>query len=325
MSLKTDVLQILDDNTDTYLSGQELASTFGVSRNAVWKAINQLKDDGYIIHSVTNKGYCLSGRSDVLSKEKIFSYMSPKTADNMELYLLDTVDSTNNEAKRMIANGLADNALIVANEQTGGRGRLGRSFFSPKNTGAYMTFVFHPDVPIADAVAVTTAASVAVVRAISRLTTLKPQIKWVNDVYLNNKKICGILTEAITDFETGFTHSVIIGIGVNTTTDNFPKEISNTATALNFCGLSRNMLIAAISDEMFAICSDVTRSSTYIEDYRSHSLVIGKKITYYKNNEKYSATAIDIDNDGSLVVKNELGQTEILHSGEITVRLSEQQ
>lgn len=322
MSLKSDILAVLEENTDIYLSGQELAKRFGVSRNAVWKAINQIKDDGYIITSVQNKGYCLSGKSDVLSANKIEQYMTDSQSKNLKLFVFEQIDSTNNEAKRMIANGFNDIGLIVSNEQLNGRGRLGRDFYSPKNTGIYMSFIFHPDVNISNAVSVTTATSVAVVRAIERLTDIKPQIKWVNDVYLNDKKICGILTEAVTDFETGFTHSVVIGIGINITTEKFPAEIADTAASLNFSGLSRNRMIAAVADEMLKVCGSFTDRS-YIEDYRSHSLIIGKAIDYYKNNEKYSGVAENIDDEGGLVVRREDGSTEILHSGEITVRLSE--
>lgn len=322
MSLKSDILLFLEENTDSYLSGQYLAKKFGVSRNAVWKAINQIKEDGYIIDSVQNRGYCLSGKSDVLSSEKIERFFTNPSCKDLKLYVYDQIDSTNNEAKRMVANGFSDIALIVANEQTSGRGRLGREFYSPKNTGIYMTFIFHPNLEISDAVSVTTAASVAVVRAIERLTEVKPQIKWVNDVYLNEKKVCGILTEAVTDFESGVTNSIIIGIGINITTESFPDEIASTAASLNPSGISRNKLIAAAADEMLTICGDLTDKS-YIKDYRSHSLIIGKNIYYYKNNTKYTGIAMNIDDNGGLVVRSADGKIEILHSGEITVRLSE--
>lgn len=322
MSLKTDILTELENNTEAYLSGQYLAEKFGVSRNAVWKAVNQLKADGYIIDSVQNKGYSMSSASDVLSADKIKDKMTSDLAKEIKIFIFDSIDSTNNEAKRMVADGFRQFGLIISNEQTNGRGRLGRNFYSPKNTGIYMSFVFHPNAEISSAVSVTTAASVAVVRAVEKLTNIKPQIKWVNDVYINSKKICGILTEAITDFESGLTQSVIVGIGINLTTGDFPAEISDKATSINFSGLSRNDLIAAVSDEMANICSDINNHS-YIDDYRSHSLIIGKRIDYYKNNIKFSGLAIDIDDNGGLAVRTDNGPIEILHSGEITVRLSD--
>lgn len=322
MSLKTDILAELESNKNLYLSGQYLAEKFGVSRNAVWKAVNQIKNDGYSVSSVTNKGYCLTRENDVLSKSKIEKLINSHSDANLQVFILDKTDSTNNEAKRMIANGFRSAGLVVANEQTNGRGRLGRSFYSPKNSGIYMSFIFHPNVEISDAVTITTAASVAVVRAIEKLTNIKPEIKWVNDVYVENKKVCGILTEAITDFETGLTQSVIVGIGINITTSDFPDEILNNATSLNYTDISRNMLIAEVASELYNICLDISNHS-YIDDYRSHSLVIGKRIIYFKNNEQFSGTAIDIDNEGGLVVQKDSGEDiEILHSGEITLRLA---
>lgn len=320
MSLKNKILEELESNKDSYISGQALAKKFGVSRNAVWKAINQIKSDGYKIASVNNKGYRIDSSADILSEERITENMS-ESSKKLKLIVLDTVDSTNNEAKRMISDGFKENALIVSNEQTSGRGRLGRNFYSPKNTGIYMSFIFHTDLKLSDAVSVTTAAAVAVVRAIERLTDIRPQIKWVNDVYIGEKKLCGILTEAVSDFETGLAQSVVIGIGINISTEEFPSGISETAASLNFSGLSRNSLIAAVSDELVEICSDLSNKS-YIEAYREHSLIIGKEIDFYRNNTKYSATAVDIDSDGGLIVKLKNGETEVLNSGEVTVRLS---
>lgn len=320
MSLKADILNVLEKNTGTYLSGQNLADSFGVSRNSVWKAINQIKNDGYIIDSIPNKGYCLSCKSDVLSAEKIYGLLSDK-AKILNIFCYETIDSTNNEAKRMIADGIKEPALIIANEQTNGRGRLGRSFYSPKSTGAYMSFIFHPDLELSDAVSVTTATSVAVVCAIEKLTNIKPQIKWVNDIYIGTKKVCGILTEAVTSFEVGSAHSIVVGIGINTTTERFPSDIESIATSLNLSNLSRNALIAAVADEMVNICSDLSDKS-YIKSYREHSLIIGKNIDFYKNNVKYSGTAVDIDDKGGLIVKHKNGDTEILQSGEVTIRLT---
>lgn len=321
MSLKDDILKLLELNIDSYISGQELAEKLGVSRNAVWKTINQIKEDGYIIESVRNRGYCLSAKSDVLSACKIQSLLSER-ARNIKLFLYETLDSTNNEAKRMVSNGFKDTALIIANEQTGGRGRLGRNFYSPKNTGVYMSFIIHPQMNIADAVSVTTATSVAVVSALEKLTDVHPKIKWVNDVYIGERKACGILTEAVTDFETGCAQSVVIGIGINTTTMNFPTEIADRAISVNFDGLTRNELIAAVANEMYDICSNLS-DKLYIKDYREHSMIIGKNINFFINNEKQSALAIDIDDDGGLVVKMQSGEIKTLHSGEVTVRLAE--
>lgn len=320
MLLKEKILEELEKNSDCYVSGQKLADMFGVSRNAVWKAVNQLKEDGCKIQSVNNKGYRILSVNDVLSPELIKSYMSDK-AKCLDLIVLDKVDSTNNEAKRMIANSFSGHALIVSNEQTNGRGRLGRDFYSPKNTGVYMSFLFSHSVKTSKAILSTTAAAVAVVRAVESLTNLKPMIKWVNDVYIENKKVCGILTEAVTDFETGLVQNVVVGIGINTSTEDFPDELKNSAVSLNWNGLSRNRLTAEVANRFIEICSDLDNKS-YLKTYRERSLIIGQSIDFYKNNVKYNAVAVDIDDNGGLIVKLPNGLTEVLNSGEITVRLS---
>ncbi len=319
MMLKEKILEELEKNSDIYVSGQTLAEKFGVSRNAVWKAINQIKEDGCKIASVNNKGYRLLSRNDALSREKITEDMTD-LSKKLKLIVLKTIDSTNNEAKRMMADGFRGNALLVANEQTKGRGRLGKSFYSPKNTGIYISFLFSTDVRMSNAIQVTTATAVAVVRAIESLTNLRPMIKWVNDVYIGNKKVCGILTEAVTDFETGLVQSIIIGIGINLSTEIFPEEIKDTACSIGVNGLSRNKVIAAVSNELLAICTNLENKS-YIKTYRDRSLILGKSIDFYKNNVKYNAIAVDIDSTGGLIVKLPNGRTEVLNSGEITVRM----
>ncbi|MBQ1517014.1 MAG: biotin--[Clostridia bacterium] len=319
MSLREDLLAFFEEHSEEYISGQTLAQSFGVSRNSVWKAVNKLKQDGYNISSVSNRGYKFYADNDVLSSDKIYGYMTEK-AKQLKLVILKTTDSTNNEAKRMTAQGLTENSLIIANEQTAGRGRLGRSFYSPNDKGIYMSFVYHTELDITDAVSVTTAAAVAVVRAIVKNTDKRPQIKWVNDVYLDNRKICGILTEAVSDFESGTTHNIIIGIGINMMYSDFPDDIKDRAGVLNVKELSRNRLIAAVADEMMTLTDDL-RNHSYIDDYRRYSMIIGKRIDFYKNNIKCTGTAKDIDENGGLIVMLDNGSIETLTSGEITIRL----
>ena len=198
MALKEEVLKYLSDNSSEYISGEELAHSLGKSRTAVWKAIKSLQADGYRIDAVTNRGYMLDADNDILNAQEIKKSLSFDC--RVEYY--KTLDSTNNVAKRIIAEGEDDVLLVVGEEQTAGRGRQGKSFYSPGGTGIYMSLVVHPMIELQNAVTATTAAAVAVCRAIESLTDKKPMIKWVNDVYLNGKKICGILTEAVTDFET---------------------------------------------------------------------------------------------------------------------------
>lgn len=312
MALKEEVLKYLSDNSSEYISGEELAHSLGKSRTAVWKAIKSLQADGYRIDAVTNRGYMLDAGNDILNAQEIKKSLSFDC--RVEYY--KTLDSTNNVAKRIIAEGEDDVLLVVGEEQTAGRGRQGKSFYSPGGTGIYMSLVVHPMVELQNAVTATTAAAVAVCRAIESLTDKKPMIKWVNDVYLNGKKICGILTEAVTDFETQTVSSIIIGIGINLTTKDFPRDVQN-ASCLN-ADVKRAELIGAVANELNRIVN--SGYGEFMEYYRAHSLVVGEDIVFIKNGVSTSARAVGIDDFGGLEVELADGTHYTLRSGEITVR-----
>ena len=314
MSLKKDILNELK-LTDGFVSGEVLAHRFSKSRAAVWKAVKALRKDGYVIESVTNRGYRFSSENDILSADIIKSRLSC----NVNVYYYDSIDSTNTQAKRLINDNDCSDMLVVADEQTNGRGRQGKSFYSPAQTGIYMSLVVHPDIKLQNAVTATTAASVAVCRAIEGLTDLKPKIKWVNDVYLNGRKICGILTEAVSDFETGTVSSVIIGIGMNVSTVNFPSDVENAGSL--GVNLRRADLIAEIANELMKITLGDYKS--FIDYYRSRSLILGKKINYIENSRAVTATALEIDEAGGLTVQKENGEILTLRSGEISIRKAE--
>lgn len=311
MSLKNDILiELL--KSDDYISGQQLAVKFGKSRAAVWKAVNNLIRDGYEIDAVTNRGYRLTDNNDKISARKIKSNLSQQ----IDVFYYPSVDSTNNCCKRMIADGKQGAFLVTADRQTQGRGRQGKSFYSPALTGVYFSLVIRPHSSLKNAVTATTAAAVAVCRAVERMTDKKPKIKWVNDVYLDGKKICGILTEAITNFEEGTVESVIIGIGINIRTENFPDDVED-AGCLG-AGISRSRLIAEVTNELINIA--VGDYGSFIDYYRSHSLVIGQKIKFIQNGRITPATAVAIDKTGGLEVELENGGHTVLRSGEISIR-----
>lgn len=312
MSTKDDVLKILINNADDYISGEMLAKKLNKSRASVWKAIKALQKQGYCIDAVTNKGYCLNNENNIITEKSLKEFLD----FDADVLYYPVIDSTNNEAKRLITSDNSKPMLIVAEEQTNGRGRQGKSFYSPPLTGIYMTVVTHPMVKLTNAVTATTAASVAVCKAVEQLTDLKPKIKWVNDVYLDGKKICGILTEAVTDFETQTVSSVIIGIGMNIKTIDFPSDVENAAS-LNV-SISRVKLIAQIANNLNRIlCHDY---SEFIDYYISHSMIIGEKINFIKDSKVTPAKAIGIDSTGGLVVELENGETITLRSGEISIR-----
>ena len=235
---------------------------------------------------------------------------------DLDVSYFESIDSTNTYCKRLLADGKGGEFLVIANNQTAGRGRQGKSFYSPSETGIYFSLVIRPDTSLQNAVTATTAASVAVCKAIEKLTDLKPKIKWVNDVYLNGKKVCGILTEATTDFESGIVDSVIIGIGINISTTKFPGDVEG-AGCLDV-DINRSALIAETVNELMNIAGGDYAS--FIEYYRSHSMVIGEKIKFIQNGKTTFATALAIDERGGLEVRLEGGEKTVLRSGEITVR-----
>lgn len=343
MSTRGNVLKALEENKGRAISGEELASRLNISRAAVWKAIQELRRDGYSVDAITNKGYCLAPDSDVLSVEGILPHVKERSIAD-RIHVFKTLESTNLTAKKMALDGAPYNTVVIAEEQTKGRGRMGRSFFSPPAGGIYMTFILEPRFDTARSVLITTAASVAVCKAIEAVTGISCRIKWVNDVYMEERKVCGILTEAVTDFESGHIDHIVLGIGINfnTARDAFPEELSGLAGSLfektpkaagngaNRTGedISRNRLIAEVIDQMLEINENL-ESRDFIEEYKRRSFVLGKEILVIPTSglgkernltEGIPASAIDIDGDGGLVVRYRDGSVQTLNSGEISIR-----
>ena len=313
MSLKEELINELSAAEGGWVNGEDFAKSHGVSRAAVWKAVKSIQKDGICVNAVRSKGYSLSENCDILSCAAVKSKMKNK----IDVIYYPETDSTNNRAKSLINSGLCRETLIVANKQSAGRGRQGKSFYSPADTGIYMSLIVFPNAPLQSAVSSTTAAAVAVCRAIERLCDVKVQIKWVNDVYAGNEKICGILTEAVTDFETQTVSAVVIGVGINVTTSEFPQDVENAGSLC--INVKRSAIAAAVADELLKVFN--TPCSDFIEYYRSHSMIIGKNIVFIKNGEKRNARALSIDENGGLEVMLENGGTTVLRSGEITIRV----
>lgn len=327
MSVKTELLSILEANREKDLSGEELAKKMGVSRTSIWKAVKALKAEGYLIEAANNRGYRLQEKTDVLSEEGIRLELDKKYQD-FSIEVHKVLDSTNEEIKRRVLDGAAHGLTILAEQQTKGKGRLGRNFYSPAGTGIYMSILIKPELEGSDAVLITTATSVAVCRGIRKVLGLEPQIKWVNDIYLRDKKICGILTEAISDFEMGRIDSVIVGIGINYSTDDFPEELKERAGSLGAGNhVPRNELVAAVLNEFWDIYNDIT-GRKFMEEYRRRSNVIGKEVRFLEKNVWREARALDIDEDGGLLVEyaGSEGETvkRTLHTGEITLRINQE-
>ena len=262
--IKDEVLRQLLDSSEA-ISGSTLARNLGVSRNAVWKAIESLRAEGYDIQAATNRGYTLAAGADVLNRVEIARWLKDgEIGTPMEIY--DEIDSTNNRAKQLAMQGAAHGTVVLARQQTVGRGRFGRKFFSPENSGVYISFVLRPSLPAERAVMITSMAAVAVARAMERVADVKASIKWVNDVYLGTKKACGILCEAGLDFESGQMQYVVAGIGVNVGRMDFPPELREIATSIsNECGrdISRSRFCAELINEMNALYPQLESGGGY--------------------------------------------------------------
>ncbi|HIT54217.1 MAG TPA: biotin--[acetyl-CoA-carboxylase] ligase [Candidatus Fimivicinus intestinavium] len=323
MSVKDFILKKLEENRGEPLSGEALANMLSVSRAAVWKAVHTLQQAGYHIEAVPNRGYTLCTDNDILSVEGILPFLKEKTPAR-EIRVLSSTGSTNQEAKKMALEGAMHGSAVLAEEQSAGRGRLGRSFFSPRGSGLYMSVILRPQADAADAVLITTAAAVAVCLAIERIAGKQPRIKWVNDLYLGDQKICGILTEAVTNFETGAIESVVVGIGVNFrgNASLLPEELRTKAGFLlpdETVSITRNQLAAEIMNQLCSLC-DTMETRSFLPEYRRRSMTLGEKIRFLRNNQWFEATAIDIDQNGGLIVTRTDGTRETLNSGEISIR-----
>ena len=327
MQVKEQVLTVLEEQKGQTFSGAELAKKLGVSRNAVWKAIQSLKAEGYRIEAGTNRGYCLSGENDILSQQSVLKYLQDCSMP-LRFTVHDTVDSTNPLLKQYAEAGEPEGLVCIANRQTMGKGRVGRTFYSPPDTGVYMSLLLRPKLLMQDALLITTAAAVAVARAVETVAGCDAAIKWVNDVYCNGKKICGILTEASTDFESGSLAYAILGIGMNVAdpADGFPAELSQVAASLfgrgTYSSEARSRLAAEVCKAFCALYSRLPEKA-FMEEYRQRSFVIGSEVDVISPVQTRPARVLDIDDDANLIVRFPDGAVRALSSGEVRVRRRE--
>ena len=320
--MKGEILKLLKE-TDGYVSGQELCRRFGVSRTAVWKVINQLKEEGYEIEAVRNRGYALKGAGDVLSEAELLSCLKTEWAGGRTVYF-DTTDSTNIQARRLAEAHAPHGTLVVSDRQDGGKGRRGRSWASPSGVGIWMSLILRPEIAPSSASMLTLAAALAVREGIQEETGLSPLIKWPNDLVLNGKKICGILTEMSTELME--IQYVITGIGINVNQREFPSEIRDTATSLSLevgrC-FRRSSLIAAILkafEKDYAAFLKTGDLSLLLEEYNACLVNRGKEVCILDPSGEYRAVAEGIDESGSLLVTLPDGTRREIISGEVSVR-----
>lgn len=312
-STKQALLAALSAAEGGYISGQQLAEALGVSRAAIHKAALALAAQGYALDSAPRRGYRLAG-GDPFCAEAVGEYPAP-------IYIYDTLESSNLTAKQLALAGAPHGTLVLAGQQKAGRGRLGRRFESPAGKGVYCSLLLRPALSAADAQTATIAAAVSVARAVKALCGLELGIKWVNDLYYQGKKVCGILTEAGTDIESGQVEWLVVGIGLNLTTTpaDWPEELAPTAGSLFPGGpspVSRTALAGAIARELLALCP----AFDCLDEYRARCFVPGHWVTVCTGSESYAAKALFIDDHGHLVVEREGGRTEALRHGEVSTR-----
>ncbi|HFI0353561.1 TPA: bifunctional biotin--[acetyl-CoA-carboxylase] ligase/biotin operon repressor BirA [Streptococcus suis] len=302
-------IYLLLKEKDDYVSGEDLAQELGISRTSIWKAIRQLEAHGLTIEAARNRGYKLA-EGDLLLPDLISQELQ------LPVHINTDSDSTQLDAKQGIEAGHASPALYLAPYQNRAKGRFGRPFYASKSGGIYMSLRLSPNVPFLEFKPYTILAAAAVVKAIQSLCDLDIQIKWVNDIYLGQKKVAGILTEAISSMENQRVTDVIIGVGINVHIDDFPKELRQSAGNLfdDQPPFTRNQLITAIWKAFLE-----TDDKELIALYKEKSLVVGQQVSFVENQVEFKGTAIAVTDTGNLVIQLDNGKAKIISSGEISL------
>lgn len=324
--MKSIVLDELKKNKGKYISGEELSKKLGVTRTSIWKHIKKLKEEGYIINSSTNKGYILIESPDALYPNEIKELIDTKLIGK-EIIFLESIDSTNNYAKKMGEEKFKEGTIVIAEEQTAGRGRLGREWISPKGKGIWMTIMLKPDIKPEQAAQLTLIGAYAVAKAIKTVCSIDAQIKWPNDIVIKGKKVCGILTEMGAEIDR--INYLIVGIGINANTEkkDFLKSGLDIATSLKIEkgeDVDRKLLISNIITNFEELYTDFIEKGNIeriINDYKKVSATLDKevKISSVKG-EELRGMALDINNHGHLMVKINDGKIIEISSGEVSVR-----
>lgn len=320
--MKEIILQLLK-STDEYISGQELCEKLNVTRTAIWKNINALKEQGYEIEAVRNRGYRLVSSPDVLLSDEIKSILDTKWFGS-DILFFEEIDSTNNEVKRQAENGAKQGLLVVAERQTAGKGRRGRTWESPEKSGIWLSYLLKPECEPYRASTLTLVIAMACTEAFSKVTGIECQIKWPNDVVANGRKLTGILTEMSTELTS--INYVVVGVGINVNMTEFPEDIRDKATSLCLeCGskVDRSRIIAEFGrsfEKYYGIFIKTYDMSELKFEYLKQLVNIGREVRIIREDDEYIRTAIGINDAGELLVRDRDGVTETIRSGEVSVR-----
>ncbi len=308
---KDKVLSMLEQGR--FVSGREMGEKLGLSRAAIWKCMQTLKAEGYVIESVTNRGYRL-----VTAVDRLMVTGLP------DAVVLSEVDSTNTYAKQLAEQGAPHGTMVISDCQTGGRGRMGRTFASPKGVGVYFSVIYRPKVPPTDLLHLTAVAGVVGAEAVEQVCGRKPAIKWTNDLLFGGKKVAGILTEMSLEAESATVNYAIVGIGINCNQLEFPAELAEIATSIAMeTGetIDRNQLAEAMGRGFLAAYDTMwTEKSRWMAEYAQNCMTLGQDVRVVRGNESRLAKALELDQDGGLLVAYEDGTKAVVNSGEVSVR-----
>ncbi len=322
-SVKEKVYSVLRENRGKFVSGEYIAEGVGVTRASVWKNINALKDEGFNIESVTNKGYRLLEGADVITKTGIADYLYDELKCLIDINVEKQVESTNKTVREKAVLGAGEGCFVVSGMQTSGKGRMGRNFFSPEDTGVYMSLLLRPVIKPEDAVLITTAAAVSVCEALEKLGVESPGIKWVNDIFMDNKKVCGILTEASFDIENNRLEYAVLGVGANiyAPRDGFPEELREIAGEIfqEEQDDLRNKFIAYFLNSFFGYYKNLSERK-HSGEYKKRCFVIGLEADVVSGDNKRHCRVLDVDENCSLYVEFDDGVCSKINSGEISLR-----
>ena len=320
--MNEEMLKMLRE-TDGYISGQELCNKFGVSRTAIWKVMKQLKEAGYNIEAQQNKGYHIVSAPDVMDAAELKSIWKPKWV-GCEILYFDSIDSTNTKAQELAEKGYPSGTLVVADKQIAGKGRRGRNWESPSGCGIFMTLMLKPDINPNNASMLTLVSALAVAKALADITGKDAKIKWPNDIVIDGRKVCGILTEMSAQFD--YINNIVIGIGINVNNSSFPEEISATASSLRLLSGGKKYRRAEIIEKImeyfekyYSIFLETEDLSALVNEYDAMLVNMKRQVKVLDPKEPFEGTAMGITKTGELIVDT-WESRKLVSSGEVSVR-----